>query len=317
MVSICDFLFSADLGVPDAAAAGAELMGRLGLPQPGPAAHVRYPDEGWDVIFALVNKAFAAAPTRLELIAPLDPPGAAGARIGRRVFDRQAPRRVRTHATVVATPAMAELVERVRRAGALHWHQPPAEDVPFERLWMGSPVGDLATYNPEADGGFVFEFIPSGSSAFPPKLFETPNDAPRPGETGFRRIRSRAFLVADLDAKLRKLETTFGWEPAHPVREEPGRGYRFVTMAANHGHGAALRIVQPTEPDSAAGRALADEGPGPWAITLAAFDLEATAADLISRGVSFRRTPAGKHEPEALIPELSPTLDAPIVIVPD
>lgn len=311
-MSICDFLFSADLCVPDAQAATVELVARLGLPQPGPAAHVRYHENGWDVVFALVNKAFAAAPTRLELIAPIGTVGD-----GPAVYRRQAPRRIRTHATVVATPAIEALAERVRRQGVRHWFQPKTEQVPFDRLWMGSPPGDLGDYDPDADGGFVFEFIPSNSSAFGPKLFERPHDEPRPGATGFRRIRRRAFLVADLDAKLRKLEDVFGWTPARPVRDEPSRGYRFATMAANHAHGAALRLVEPTDPDSLAGRTLADQGEGPWAITIAAYDLEATFADLEARGVAVRRLPAGAFEPEALIPSLSPELSAPIEIVPD
>src|SRR5690606_18400920 len=113
---------------------------------------------------------------------------------------------------------------------------------------------------------FRFEFIPSNSAAFSPRLFETPHDEPRKGEVGFRRIRRRAFLVADLDATLRTLERVFGWEPAHPVREEASRGYRFAVMSLNHPHGAALMLVQPTDPDGLAGRTLATQGPGPWAI---------------------------------------------------
>ena len=305
-------MFSADLCVSDAQAGVVELVSRLGLPQPGPAAHVQYHDEGWDVVFALVNKAFAAAPTRLELIAPM---GTAGA--GPAVYWRQAPRRIRTHATVVATPEFEALAERVRRKGVRHWFQPKTEEVAFDRLWMGSPPGDLGDYDPEADGGFVFEFIPSDSPAFGPRLFERPTDEPRPGQAGFRRILRRDFLVADLDAKLRRLEDVFGWTPAGPVRDEPSRGYRFATMAANHAHGATLGLVQPTDPDSLAGRTLAEQGEGPWAITIAAYDLEATFADVEARGVAVRRLPAGAFEPEALIPSLSPELNAPIVIVPD
>jgi hypothetical protein len=311
-MSICDFLFSADLLVPEIRPALEELAAKLGLPQPGPTAWVTYPDEGWDVVFALVNKAFAAAPTRLELIAPI---GEAGA--GPAVYRDQVPRPIRTHATVVAVPDLPQLVERVRRSGARHWLQPAGDQVTFDRLWMGAGVGDLGDYDPAADGGFRFEFIPSNSSAFSPRLFETPQDEPRKGEVGFRRIRRRAFLVADLDAALSTLERVFGWEPAHPVREEPSRGYRFAVMSLNHPHGAALMLVQPTDAHGVAGRALATQGPGPWAIVVAAFDLEATFADLTARGAPVRRLPAGAYEPEALVPQLSPTLDAPIIITPD
>jgi len=277
-----------------------------------------FESEGWDVVFALVNKAFATAPTRLELIAPMDPADAARPRGGRKVYDSQAPRTIRTHATVVATPDIVALAERVRRAGVRHWFQEPAQDVPFQRLWLGVPVGHVGDYDPDAgDGGFRFEFLPSNSSAFSPKLFQRPEDEPRPGEAGFRRIRHRAFLVGDIDASLATLERVFGWEPAHAVTDEPSRGYRFVDMSANHGHGATLRLVQATDPDSAAGRTFAAEGPGAWTITVAAYDLDATAADLAARGTAFRRLAPGKAEPEALVPDLTGGLQGAITLVPD
>lgn len=311
-MSICDFLFSADLCVPNVEASLGAFTGKLGLPQPGPAAFVKYPNEGWDVVFALVNKAFATAPTRLEIIGPLGQARNGGPRI----YDDQAPRIWRTHATVVATPDLDALAERLRSKGLRAWFQPKAEEVPFDKLWVGAVPGDIADYRPDADFGFRFEFIPSDSSAFAPKLFVKPVDEPRLGETGFRRIRHRAFLVADIDAMLHGLAENFGWEPAHAVRDEPGRGYRYVDMSANHGHGAGLRLVQATDPDSAAGRDFAAQGQGPYTITIAAFDLEATAADLTARGTTFTKLAAGRTEPEALVPHLD-ELGVPVTLVPD
>ena len=311
-MSICDFLFSADLCVPSVEQSLSAFIDKLGLPQPGPGAFVKFPNENWDVVFALVNKAFATAPTRLEIIGPLlDEP-----RGGRRIFDDQAPRRWRTHATVVATPDIGALAERVRSRGLRAWLQPQDEEVPFDKLWVGAVPGDIADYQPSADFGFRFEFIPSNSSAFAPKLFETPTDTPRPGETGFRRIRHRAFLVSDIDATLRGLEENFGWEPTGPVRDEPSRGYRFADMSANHAHGAGLRLVQPTNPDTAVAADLASQGPGPYTITISVFDLDATAADLTARGTKFTRLEAGRAEPAAIIPDL-PELGVPVALVPD
>ncbi len=315
-MSICDFLFSADLCVPAAAPCLETLKTRLGLPQPGPGAFVQYDESGWDVVFALVNKAFAAAPTRLEIIAPPAADGPRPDRFGRRVFEDQAPRAWRTHATVVAVPDLDALVERARAKGLRFFFEPMAENVPFDKLWMGSAHGDIGDYDSAADDGFRFEFIPSNSVAFSPKLFETPVDVPRPGETGFRRIRHRAFLVADLEASLRSFEDKFGWTPAGAVKVEPGRGYRFADMSTNHGHGAGLRLVQATDPDSAAGRDFAAQGAGPYTITIATFDLTATAADLAARGTAFNRLPNGAHEPEALVPDLG-EVGAPFVLVPD
>ena len=312
MASICDFLFSADVCVPTVGPALEALTGRLGVPQPGPGAFVRYADNGWDVVFALVNKSFSAAPCRFEIIAPLAESGPNGP--GARVFASQARRAWRTHATVVATPCIDELAERLARQGVRHWFQHPADS--FRRIWLGSPEGDLGEYDPSADGGFRFEFIPSDSEAFTPKLFQTPVNEPRPGQTGFRRIKHRAFLVADIDATLRQLETAFGWASAGPVQSEPGRGYRFVDMSANYTHGAVLRLVQPTDPDGRAGRDLRAEGPGPYTIGIAAYDLEATAADLSARGAAFESLAPGAAEPEALLLSL-PDLGAPVALIPD
>jgi hypothetical protein len=180
---------------------------------------------------------------------------------------------------------------------------------------MGLREGDVADYDPAADDGFRFEFIPSNSSAFSPKLFQTPVDTPQPKDAGLRRILGRSFLVADIDQTLRRLEALFGWTPGGPVREEKTRGYRCVEMSRNHAHGAALRLVQPFDPDSLVGRDFAAQGPGPYAITIAALDLETLACALIDRGASARRLPAGRWEPEAILPDGA--LGAPIVLVPD
>jgi hypothetical protein len=312
MASICDFLFSADVCVPSVGPTLEALTAGIGAPQPGPSAFVRYPDLAWDVVFALVNKSFSAAPTRFEIIAPLA--GCGEDSQGARVFASQTPRAWRTHATVVATPCIDALAERLARQGVRHWYHYPEGS--FRRIWLGSPEGDVGDYDPSVDGGFRFEFIPSDSEAFTPKLFQHPVDEPRPGETGFRRIKHRAFLVADIDASLRRLETLFGWDAAGAVRDEPGRGYRFVEMSANFTHGAVLKLVQPTDPDGRAARDLKAEGPGPYTIGIAAYDLAATAADLTDRGVTFDRLPAGSAEPETLLITL-PDLGAPIALTPD
>jgi hypothetical protein len=216
---------------------------------------------------------------------------------------------------VVATPDIDALTERVRRAGARHWLEAPGDEVPFARLWMGAAAGDIADYDAAADAGLRFEFIPSNSAAFSPELFRAPADKPQPGDAGLRRIRFRSFLVRDLSETLRRLEAVFGWTPDGPVREEAARGYRFAEMSANHLHGAGLRIAEAFDPDTPVGRDFATQGPGPYAITIAAFDLEAMAAALSERGAAFHRLPAGRYEQEAIV--LDVALGAPIVLVPD
>ena len=56
-MSVCDFLFSADMLVPNPRAVVERLVATIGLPQPGKNAYVEYRESGWDCVFALVNKA--------------------------------------------------------------------------------------------------------------------------------------------------------------------------------------------------------------------------------------------------------------------
>jgi len=314
-VSICDFLLSADVCVASAQTALERLQAALDFPSPVPGAYARYDEGGWDVIFALVNKPLAAAPTRLEIIAPLDPPDARAPRAGRRIYDAQAPRLWRTHATVVATPDLPALVERVRAAGARHWLQPAGKEVGFDRLWIGTAQGDTADYDGAVDSGLRLEFVPSSAAALPPEAFRRPADRPQRGDAGLRRIRYRSFLVDDLSQTLRRLEAVLGWTPDGPVREEPSRGYRYAEMSLNHSHGAALRVAETFDPDLPVGRDYVTQGPGAYAITIGAFDLQAMAAALTERGAPFHWVPAGRYEPEAIVLDVS--LGAPILLVPD
>lgn len=296
-MSICDLLFSADLCVADAAEAQDAIERQMG---PFGAARAQdFPDEGWAVVFGRVNKAMNVAPTLLEIIAPKHFEGSSGA--GARVYASQAPRLWRSHATVVATPDIDALAERVRRAGLRHWLQPPAEDVPFARLWMGVADGDLARYQPEADGGFMFEFIPGEPPAFSAKQFAGGRDE-NPVAGAYERIHSRAFLVADLDQTLRHLERGFGWTPDQDVHEEAG--YRFAVMSANVAQGARLRLMEARDPDSEIGRDYAQWGKGPYTITIGVHGLAAKADDLRTRGTDFVRHQAGRHNPERLAPIL-------------
>jgi hypothetical protein len=313
-VAVCDFLYSADLLVAAADQALERLEAVLDLSPPGPRAYARSEAEGWDVIFAQVNDDLAVAPTRLEIVAPLDRKGGKPSP-ARKVFEGQAPRAWRTHATVVATPDLPGLVERVRRAGARHWLQLKDDKIPFDRLRAGVPEGDLADYDPAADGGFRFTFIPSDCPAFPPEVFRRPHDKPQRGDPGMRRIRARTFLVNDIDESLRRLEAVFGWTPADPVREEPSRGYRFVSMSSNHPHGATLRLIQATNPDTRVGRDFAAQGPGPYVITIVTYDLDAMEAALADRGAPARRLEPGKWDSGAILPDGA--LGAPFLLVDD
>jgi hypothetical protein len=318
-MSICDFVFSADMVVPNRAQTLDALMNQIGLASPPPDAHKYFPNAGWDITFAPVNPERARAPTTIEIMTAVDLLPSVSRDPGQRsvsmtVADAQAFRRWRTHATVIVTSELDAIVERVSRSGRRHWFQAPPANPGFPRLWMG--VGDHhdSSYDPSADCGLRLEFIPRGASKFSVADVDTSPDVPRPGQTGIRRVAFRDFLVPDLGAALRDLETTFGWEPAHDVREEPSRGYSFVEMSGNYPQGAQLRLIQPIDPASRAGQDAKGANPSPYTIVCSVHDLDATEADLKRRNTPYVRLPAGKHEPETLS-VLSPDLGAPFAFI--
>ena len=316
-MSICDFLFSADMLVSEPRTAVAQLIESIGLPPPGPRAYVDFEDSGWDCVFALVNKDWAVGPTRLEVIGPKRYSGTPEKSRGQSMADVQGEKPCKTHATVIATSEIGRLAEHVARLGLRHWLEEEGEDgVPFTRLWMGVSEADPCDYQPEADAGLIVEVIPSDSSAFSPKLFQTPPPEPVDPEAGqMIRILSRAFLVDDLDATLRILERNLLWEPSGTVVEDRGAGYRFALLSRDYAQGAALKLVEPLDPDRPEGAFLARWGPSPFTIRIAVHDLAAKREDLKARGTAFDERPATAHEPERLAIDLRFTASVPFELV--
>lgn len=312
-MSVCDFLFSADMLVPNPRDVVSQLVASVGLPQPGPNAYVEYRDSGWDCVFALVNKAMTVGPTRLEVIGRPDAWTDAVDRHGQRIADLQGQRPAKTHAIVIATPDLAAVGARLRDRQVRHWYDTTKE--PFDRIWLGVTQAEPEAYDPAADGGLLLEVIPSHSAAFAPQLFVTPPPEPvdpRPGQ--MVRIVSRDFLVADLDAAVATLAENVGWAADGPPATTAG-GTRTVRMARNHAQGAALRLVQPVPGDGATGAYFARWGAGPYTIRVAVAGLEAKAADLAARGTAFTRLPADGPWPARLAVDPAATAGMPFEFV--
>lgn len=315
-MSLYDYMFSADMCVPDPHATAAQLVETIGLREPKPTAHVEYPESGWDVIFALANKSISLAPTRLELIGPKQWPETPRASNGRRIFDMQGSRACKTHASVVVTPRMDDLIDHVRKAAVRHWLQVANDEVPFDRLWIGAAEGDPGDYDRSADAGLIIEVLPSNAPTyFPQFTTKVPPEPENPADGDFIQIVSRAHFTDDLDATLKTLERNLAWEPAGPIIEDRAAGYRFASMSYNYAHGAKLKLVEPLDVDSYVGRYYSAWGPGPYAIRFAVYGLEAKAAELEERGTGFTRLSATKHTPELLAPDPKYTGNVPFEFV--
>lgn len=316
-MSICDFLFSADMLVPKPREAVAQMVETIGLPQPGPKAYVDYRESGWDCVFALVNKSWTVGPTRLEVIGPKMYPDTPSYNRGFSISDVQGKKPCKTHATVMATPEIDRLAEHVKSLGLRHWFEEGGtEQVPFSRLWMGLSPERENDYEPEADAGLVVEVIPSDSVAFTPKLFQTPAPEPidpHPGQ--MIRILSRAFIVDDLDSALRTIEANLLWEAAGPIIEDKKAGYRFAIMSRNYDQGATLKLVQPLDSDNAAGEYYKTWGGGPFTIRVAVHDLAAKREFLKEKGTGFIHLATTGYEPERVLVDSAATALMPFEFV--
>lgn len=297
-MSICDFLFSADMLVANPRDVVNRLISSIGLPPPGPAAYVEYRETGWDCVFALVNKAMVVGPTRLEVIGRPDEWHEAAQSHGQKIADLQGDRPAKTHATVIATPDLEAVGARLAERGVRHWYDTTKQ--PFDRIWLGVTQEEPAAYDPTSDGGVLLEIIPSHSAAFSPRLFATPApqpDNPTPGQ--MIRIISRDFFVDDIDASLRALADDIGWEPEGSVRTER-TGTRSVVLSRNYEQGATLKLVQPSPEDDAAGTYFARWGAGPHNIRIAVAGLDACAENLRNRGTAFVRLAADDDHPDRI-----------------
>ena len=312
MHSICEHLATADLCVEEMSSAIEELVERLGFPPPSRRGRKDFPHEGWDVLFARINPDAVSAPTLFELLAPLDGCAAPDPRSGRLAMERQKTRNIRSHATVVMTNQLDLLVDRVRRRGIRHWLQPIEDErAPFPRLWIGVAPNDLTSYDPSVDYGLMLEFVPTTSKT-PARPRGPAQD--RPDEAPYTRIAARDFIVKSVENTAGFLQDVFGWSAQHQALEEPERGYRFVTLELDDPFGAALRLVQPLATNDAEPLFLADNSPGAGRITIVTADLEGVANALAAQSIDYRLQPAGRHEPETIVPQL-PVLGEAFAIV--
>jgi hypothetical protein len=71
-------------------------------------------------------------------------------------------------------------------------------------------------------------------------------------------------------------------------------------MSRNYGHGAAVRLAQPSPDDGEHGAFFSRWGPGPYTIRIAVWDLGAKADDLARRGTRFARL-AAEDSPERIV----------------
>jgi len=303
-----DMLHSPDFLVPDVPATVAELVARVGLPEPREDWYQCFPGHAYAAVFARVAPTRTAAPSRLEIISPWPLPEVVDPAVPRAYLDElsalQGARPVKTHATVFTTSDLPGLLEHVRSAGIRHRVDPPTPELPHERLWIGVTPEDPAGYRPDDDAGLILEAIPTQCLGLRPAVFDRPPPTADLPAGALSRVDARCFLVADLEAALHTLETRMLW-PAGPVTTDPDTGTRRARMLTAIAHGATLELVQPAG-DGPEAEYLSRWGPGAHAVRLAVAGLDAKAEDLVARGTRFTRRAGAGSRPDMLVVDRIP-----------
>ncbi len=292
-----DFLLSADLMVPDPDATSEMLVRRLGV-LAHPNWRQAFPTHAYVAHFLRVHRSLAVAPTRIETqghaeisLPPADPffPPYLNSLVAFQGPDRP----IKTHATVLVTGQLDELMSRLVRRRVPFRIAPRDEIMAFDRVWVGTTPED-PRYNPAFDGGLCIEILSSAPLQMPPETFSESPPQPRDLPAGgLVRVTGRGYLVRDLDNTLRVLSSNLGWEPVGPVELARDEGYRVARMGFAVPHSATVDLIEPVRWNSPTGYYLHTWGPGPYYIRIGVNGLEEKAADLTERGTRFTRLPEG------------------------
>ena len=275
-----DYMFSSDIFVDDMAREARLLVDHLRVHPPGPKAIVTDSPEAHATMIRL-HKSFPEAPTRLEIIQPAGTTGHWNVAHIQNAWQSQRGRPIRFHNNVVVGDVDAHS-ENLARRGVPHVIDGTLR---FRRMFVGIRPDRLDTYDPSHDDGLRFELLPFADFPVERPAAEDakPGTVPR-----IVRVHSRTFLVADLEAAVRKIANLFDWEPKGSIRRIEADGTRRAWYDFRHPRSAGLELLQPLD-DGDAGRFMAQHGPGAYTTTFVVDGLEQWPAALQSGGVASRR----------------------------
>lgn len=275
-----EYMFSADIFVEDMYRQVDCMVERLGFHRPGPASVITDALDAHTIMCRL-DRDISRAPTRLEVIQGT---GSLEHWNGHNImaaWRSQVHRAARFHNTVFVADDLQPLREELASRNVPTMYD---DTLSFERVWIGISPDDPTRYDGRYDAGMRIEVLPR--SAFPVDADVQPRMAvPEPG--AMTRVVDRSFVVDDLDAALRDLETRLGWQAVSPVTEVRSGGYREAVLSCRLPRSATLRLREPTGSPSAFGAFAQRWGAGPYSIAIAVAGLDEKAARLKSAGVPF------------------------------
>jgi hypothetical protein len=299
-----DLLMSADMIVDDVASTTRGLVDAIGLLEPRPSwSHGRV------ATFARIHPSPLVAPTVLEIVSF---EAALGDACLEQRFESQRGRPARSHATVVTTPDLESLVEMLRTKGIRHREDPPNEQLPFPRIWLGI-ANDGMPYDPAVDGGLMIEIIETSSLRYPAELGGEARTAEFP-DGSLVRIIDRGYLVNDLDSAQVALERSLGMVADGPVIDVVEEGYKSLSFEFAVPGSARLQLLAPTSAHSRVGRFFGTWGAGPHFIRIAVSGLHTWLENLQRRGVPHRVIEGGLL-PERVLVDSERTFGTPFEFV--
>jgi hypothetical protein len=296
-----DLLLSADMMVDDPDAMAELLEKKVGLLR-NPSWRQAFPNHPYVAWFLRTHKSLAVAPTRIEPQGHKDAPNH-----GDPVFPvylqslvefQGAARPIKTHATVLITRRLEQLLERLHRHRVPFRVAPLTTEMPFERLWIGV-TPERPTYDPAADGGLCIEVMGFAPLQIPDSVWEAPEPLDQPPGSLVRVVR-REYLVRDLDVTLAALATNLDLEPEGAVESFSGLGFRRARIGFNVPHSATLDLIEATRWNSEPGRYVHSWGPGPYRIQISVNGLDAKADQLRTANVEFDVVEADESAPRRL-----------------
>lgn len=279
-----DCLVSADLSVTDPDGVAALFVEKLGFPPWRPSWIHDWTSRGYRAYFLRPQLDRAVAPTAVEVIGPHPELGYDRWSPGLRgPHEQQGGRPMKTHSTVFSVPDPEEYVKRLADSGIPFEYDPGSGELAFGKLWVGRTAGPGYSYDPAFDAGLFIELVPTSSMRLPAAAFE-PISSSRvePGQVA--RVAWRSFVVDDIDASVRTVTGTLGWEPSE-IRRSDIDGCLVATFIGRLPGSAGVELLQPIDGDRPVGRYLGAYGEGAYRITLAVNGLEAASRALDERRV--------------------------------
>jgi hypothetical protein len=293
-----DRYYGPDLVVGRPADAQRALEDKLGVPAGQPMRMTMFGD-GFDVAYLQLHPDFDLSASCLQLmgIKPLakdEPHSETGRKLRAMLLayitHQRMDRPLITHVHALSAPTVDDvntIIEMLKSRGVPHLAL-------LKNVYIGLIEDDHGRihYDPAADANTYLEFAPTVQTDFPgfvlpAYLPDNPQVAQLKPGTLVRPV-ARTQIVKSAQSVIDRFRWMLDWPEEGDIEYVEGEGQRSIIIKPANGLSAVWEFVEPTGPDSRAGKMLERFGEGPWTIRLGVFGLDEVLDDLDSRGTRWR-----------------------------